>query len=171
MFRPLFFSQNTMMLEKLLFFSKTPQKLTVFQDVYDHHLILGEKQRLKQVENCSMIPWPSFDTHQTYKCTMIRVILWVLSLFCNFFNDETNFGPVSTIFKNTSECYCNIQGIKTTISTHYQSKFVKNSKFKNQDYVSLQGFGAHLSQCIITSDKAHCFILPFLGTHFVEQIS
>ena len=72
MFRPLFFSQNTMMLEKLLFFSKNPQKLTVFQDVYDHHLILGEKQRLKQVENCSMIPWPSFDTHQTYKRAMIR---------------------------------------------------------------------------------------------------
>ena len=72
MFRPLFFSQNTMMLEKLLFFLKTPRKMTVFQDVYDHYLILGEKQRLKQVENCSMIPWPSFDTHQTYKRAMKR---------------------------------------------------------------------------------------------------
>ena len=56
MFRPLFFNQNTMMLEKLSLFSKIPQKLTVFQDVYDYHLILGEKQRLKQVESCIMIP-------------------------------------------------------------------------------------------------------------------
>ena len=72
MFQPLLFNQSTMMLEKLDFFSKTPRKLTVFQDVYGHHLILCEKQRLKQVENCSMIPWPSFDTHQTYKRAMIR---------------------------------------------------------------------------------------------------
>ena len=77
-----------MMIEKLLFLSKKPQKFTVFQDVYDHHLILGEKQRLKQVENCSMIPWPSFDTHQTYKHAMIREVLKVLSSFCNFFTDE-----------------------------------------------------------------------------------
>ena len=56
LFRPLFFSQHTMMLEKLSLFSKIPQKLTVFQDVYDYHLILGEKQRLKQIEKCSLIP-------------------------------------------------------------------------------------------------------------------
>ena len=63
MFGLLFFSQNTIMLEKLSILSKMPQKLTVFQDVYDYHLILDEKQRLKQVENCSMIPKPSFDTN------------------------------------------------------------------------------------------------------------
>ena len=65
MFRPLFFSQKEIVLEKLSIFSKIPQKLTVFQDVYDCHLILGGKQRLKQVENYSMIPWPSFDSRQT----------------------------------------------------------------------------------------------------------
>ena len=83
MFRPLFFSQNTIMFEKVLLFPKIPQKLSVFQDVYDYHLILGEKQRLKQEENCSLTPWPSFDTCQTCKCAMIRVVLWVLSLFCS----------------------------------------------------------------------------------------
>ena len=92
--------------------------MTVFQDVYDHHLILGEKQRLKQVENCSMIPWPSFDTHQTYKRTMIREVLRVLSLFCNFFNDVATFGAVITRFKDTSECCCHVLGVITTISIH-----------------------------------------------------
>ena len=72
MFRPLFFSQNTLMLEKLSLRSKITQKLTVFQIVYDYHLIMGEKQRLKEVESCYVIPWPSFDTYQTYKHTMIR---------------------------------------------------------------------------------------------------
>ena len=56
MLQPIFFSQNAIMLEKLSLFSKIPQKLTVFQDVYDYHLILGEKQRLKQIEKCSLIP-------------------------------------------------------------------------------------------------------------------
>ena len=140
MFQPLFFSENTTMLEKLLFFSKISQKLTVFKDVYDHYLILGEKQRLKQVENCSMIPWPSFDTHQTYKPAMIRQVFKVMSLFCNFFNDETTFGTVSTRFKGTNKSYCNIQGINTIISTYFQSRFVKNPKFCKQVYVSLQGF-------------------------------
>ena len=56
MFRPLFFSQNTIMFQKVLSFPKIPQKLSVFQDVYDYHLILGEKQRLKQIEKCSLIP-------------------------------------------------------------------------------------------------------------------
>ena len=53
MFRPLFFSQKEIVLEKLSIFSKMPQKLTVFQNVYD--CLLSEKQRLKQVENYSMI--------------------------------------------------------------------------------------------------------------------
>ena len=139
MFQPLFFSQNTMMLEKLLFFSKTPQKLTVFQDFQDHHLILGEKQRLKQVENCSMIPWPSFDTHQTYKPAMIRQVFKVMSLFCNFFNDETTFGTVSTRFKDTNKCYCNIQGINTILPIFNQD-LSKIQNFINKDCVSLQGF-------------------------------
>ena len=78
MFPLLFVSQNTTMLVKLSFLSKIPQKLTIFQDGYDYHLILGEKQRLKQEENYSMITWPSFDTHQRYKCAMIRVVLWVM---------------------------------------------------------------------------------------------
>ena len=129
MFRPLFFSQNTIMFEKVLSFPKIPQKLSVFQDVYDYHLILGEKQRLKQVESCFMIPWASFDTHQRYKRAMIREVLRVLSLFCNFFNDEAIFEPVSKRFENTNQCYCNVWGINTTISIHFQSKFVKKSKF------------------------------------------
>ena len=54
MFWPLFFSQNTIMFEKVLLFPKIPQKLSVFQDVYDNHLILGEKQWLKQIEKCSL---------------------------------------------------------------------------------------------------------------------
>ena len=54
MFRPLFFSQNTVMFEKVLLFQKITQKLSVFYDVYDYHLILGEKQRLKQIEKCSL---------------------------------------------------------------------------------------------------------------------
>ena len=77
MFGLLFFSQNIMMLEKLSLFSKIPHKLIVFQGIYDYHLILGHKQRLKQVESCFMIPWPSFDTHQTYNCAMIREVLRV----------------------------------------------------------------------------------------------
>ena len=60
------------MFEKVLLFPKIPQKLSVFQDVYDYHLILGEKQQLKQLESCVMIPWPSFDTHQKYKRRIIR---------------------------------------------------------------------------------------------------
>ena len=56
MFWPLFFSGKEIALEKLSIFSKIPQKLTVFQDVHDCHLILGEKQRLKQVEKCSLVP-------------------------------------------------------------------------------------------------------------------
>ena len=128
MLQPLFFSQNTMMLEKLSLFSKIPKKLTVFQYVYDYHLILGGKQRLKQVKSCFMIPQPSFDTHQRYKHAMIREVLRVLSLFCNFFNDEATFRPVSKRFKDTNECNFNVLGINTTISIHYQSKFVKKSK-------------------------------------------
>ena len=93
---------------KLSLFSKIPQKLTVFQDIYDYHLILAEKQRLKQVKNCSMIPWPSFDTHKTHKCAMIREVSRVLSLFYNFFNDKTTFGPVSTRFKDTNKSYCDV---------------------------------------------------------------
>ena len=85
MFWPLFFSHNTTILEKLSLFSKIPQKWTIFQDVYDYHLNLGEKQWLKQVESCFMIPWSSFDTHQTYKRALIREVLWVLSLFYVFF--------------------------------------------------------------------------------------
>ena len=106
MFWPLFFSQNTTMFEKVLLFAKIPRKLTVFQDVYDCHLILGEKQRLKQVMNCSMIPWPSFDTHQTYKRAMIREVERVLSLFSNFLNDDTTFEPFPTRFDNTNEYFC-----------------------------------------------------------------
>ena len=132
MFRPLFFSQNTIMFEKVLLFPKIPQKLSVFQDVYDYHLILGEKQRLKQIEKCSLIHQPSSKTHQTYEGAMIREASRVLSLFYNFFNDKTTFGPVSTRFKDTNESYCDVQGINTTISTHYQSKFVKNPKFYKQ---------------------------------------
>ena len=106
MFQPLFFSQKEIVLEKLSFLKKIPQKLTVFQDVYNGHLILGGKQRLKQVENYSMIPWASFDTHQTYKRAMIKEVLRVLSLFSNFFNDNTNFEPFSARYKNTTECFC-----------------------------------------------------------------
>ena len=97
-----------MMSEKLSLFSKIPQKLTVFQDVYDYHLILGEKQQLKQVESCFMIPFPSFDTHQTYKRAMIREVLRVLSLFYNFFNGKSTFGPISTRFKGTNKSYCDV---------------------------------------------------------------
>ena len=43
MFRLLFFSQNTIMFEKVLSFPKILQKMAVFQDVYDHHLVLGGK--------------------------------------------------------------------------------------------------------------------------------
>ena len=62
MFWPLFFSQNSMMLEKLSLFSKTPQKLTVFQDVYDYHLILGEKQQTKHQKYSYLIRRASLDT-------------------------------------------------------------------------------------------------------------
>ena len=84
MFRLLFLSKNTIMFEKVLLFPKIPQKMAVVHDVYDYHLIFGRKQRLKQVESCFMIPWPSLDTHQTYKRAMIREVLRVLSLFYNF---------------------------------------------------------------------------------------
>ena len=79
-----------------------------------------------------MIPLPSFDTYHTYKRAMIREVLRVLSLFCNFFNEVTTFGPVFTRLKDTNECDCNVQGIKTTISTNFQSKLIKNSKFSKQ---------------------------------------
>ena len=108
MFRPLFFSQNTIMFEKVLLFPKIPQKLSDFQDVYDYHLILGEKQRLKQIEKCSLIPYPSSNTHQAYERAMIREVLRVLSLFYNFFNDKTTFGPISTRFKRTNKSYCDV---------------------------------------------------------------
>ena len=84
MFWLLFFSQNTIMFEKVLLFPKIPQKMAVFQDVYDYHLILGEKQRLKQMKKSSLIPQPSSNTHQTYERAMIREVLRVLSLFYNF---------------------------------------------------------------------------------------
>ena len=51
-----FQSQDTILFEKVLLFPKIPQKMAVFQAVYDYHLILGEKQRLKQIEKCSLIP-------------------------------------------------------------------------------------------------------------------
>ena len=107
MFWPLFFSQNTMMLEKLSLFSKISQKLTSSQDGYDYHLILGEKQPLKQIKSCFIIPGPSFDTHHTYKI-FIKELLRILSLFCNFFNDGTTFGPVSTRFKDKNKNYGNV---------------------------------------------------------------
>ena len=44
------------MFEKVLLFPKIPQKMAVFQDVYDSHLILGEKQRLKQMKKSALIP-------------------------------------------------------------------------------------------------------------------
>ena len=84
MFLALFFSKNTMMLETLTLLLKIPQKLTVFQDVYGYYLILHEKQRLKQVENCSMISCPTFNTHQTYKHTMIREVFRVCLYFVTF---------------------------------------------------------------------------------------
>ena len=84
MFRPLFFSQNTIMFEKVLLFPKIPQKMAVFQDVCDYHLILGEKQRLKQMKKSSLIPLPSSNTHQTYERAMIREVLRICLYFTTF---------------------------------------------------------------------------------------
>ena len=145
MFWPLFFSGKEIVLEKLSIFSKIPQKLTVFQDIYDCHLIQGGKQQLKQVENYFMIPWPSFDTHQTQKRAMIREVERVLSLFSNFYNDDTTFEPFPTRFENTNEYFCIVQGINTTISKHYQSKIVKNSNFYKPGFCLFARFSGFIS--------------------------
>ena len=36
---------------------------------------------------------------------MIREVQRVLSLFSNFFNDDTTFEPFPTRFENTNECF------------------------------------------------------------------
>ena len=51
-------------------------------------------------------PWPFFDTHQTYKRAMIREVERVLSLFSNYYNDETTFEPFPTRIENINECFC-----------------------------------------------------------------
>ena len=92
---------------------------------------------------------------------MIRKVLRVLSLFCNFFNDETAFGPVSTRFKDTNDCYCNDWGINTTISIHYLSKFVRNQNFINMDFVSLQGFCGQSPTVLLYVSHAIILYLPY----------
>ena len=148
MFQPLFFSQNTIMFEKVLLFPKIPQKMALFKDVYDYYLILGKKQRLKQVRKSSLIPQPSSNTHETYERTIIREVLRVLSLIYSFFNDKTTFGPISTRFKGTNKSYCDVQGIDTTISTHFQSKIVKNSNIFKPGFCLFARFSGFISHSV-----------------------
>ena len=107
-----------------------------FWEVLDCYLILSEKQPLKQEKNCFIIPWSSFDTRQTYEHTMIREVLGILQLFSYFLWWRQLWTFFHKVWK-TIECSCDVEGIISTISTHYQSKFVKNSKFYRQ--------GSHLS--------------------------
>ena len=109
-------------------------------------LYLGKKQQLKQVENCSVIPWSSYDTHHTFKPVMIREVLTVLSLFTNFFNDQATFGPFTIKFENTNECSCIFRvWIQLHISIHYQSNFVKNSKLHKKGSCLFARFSGPIS--------------------------
>ena len=122
------------------FFKNVSKIDRVFQDVYDCHLILGGKQRLKQLDNYSMIPWPSFDTHQTYKRAMIREVQRDLSLFSNFFNDDTTLNLFPQDMKIPISVFVFFRVLTKSFLRIISKKLSKTQNSINQDFVSLQNF-------------------------------